>query len=358
MKTYKSAIGLRGDCLYCPLPLSIDSYFNCFTNCYHCGFRRLNRTWGKDLRPADPFSIKRKLEYSVKNKRPKAGKTRALKNKITFRIGSRSDPYQRAEKKYKITREIIKILIELDWTFVIQTRFLHHLIRDEDLFFSSKHLVTFLPVISSGLEKDWEMFERKRTTPIGERFSIIRKFIKSGYNLGVNGEPFIPGFHTVKDFGGTLSRLQETGVKSYNVYNLHFNDLVAKNLHSIGVDIEKIWYYNQDKQWRKILLQLLDLSKKFGIRLGCPDFVNTGWGWKESANTCCGINAANPSTYNTHHWKQKIQKGEEKTKILKETFQGFGDKRQARNIMFGKECDFYTMKDVQTSNSKGRIIGS
>jgi len=334
--------------LYCPLPLSIDSYFNCLTYCYHCGFRRLNRTWGEDLRPADPLSIEKKLRSSVKNTNPKSYKAWALKNKITIRLGSRSDPYQEAERHYKITRQIVKILIKLEWSFVIQTRFLHNLMRDMDLFFDDKkRLFVFLPVVSPGLERDWELFERKRTTSIEKRFYIIKQLLKRGFSVGVNGEPFIPGFHDYSDFRETLLRIKDCGVKSYNVYNLHFNDLVAKNLHKIGVDIEKIWYYNQDSKWKKILKRLLQISEKENMILGCPDFVNTGWKWKEKANTCCGINVLAPSTFNTHHWKKRLQNGEKDwRKILQESFQGFGDKNLAEKIIKGQETKFYTFNDV------------
>ncbi len=83
----------------------------------------------------------------------------------------------------------------------------------------------------------------------------------------------------------------------------------AKRLHAIGIDIERIWYYNQDAQWKPILQQLLDISKKHGIILGCPDFVNTGPEWRETRNTCCGVQVPNPCTYNTHHWKHFAQGG-------------------------------------------------
>ena len=168
-----------------------------------------------------------------------------------------------------------------------------------------------------------------------------------GIPVGVNGEPFIPGYHTVKDFEQTLLLLKKYGIKSYNTYNFHFTAFVAKRLHAIGIDIEAIWYNNQDTQWKKILRQLLEISKKHGIRLGCPDFVNSGMSWKEQANTCCGINVPNPCTFNTHNFKRLAQEGKSVLEIVDITYDKSGDLTQGLKIIKGEPGDFYTLKDAK-----------
>jgi len=347
-KTYKSAVGIRGDCLYCPLPFSIDSYWNCEADCHHCYLRKLNRTWGQDLRPADPEQIRRKLEAGLKNKNPKTSLANALRLKKTIRFGNKTDPFQPAEIKHKVSMRILQHLIDLNWTFVIQTHFLGNLVLCEPLLQEArdKKLLTVMPVISPGAEWDWETLERKRTTPIDKRFRIMRRWVRTGYAVGVNGEPFIPGLHTTEQFRDLLLRLKDIGVESYNTYNLHLNDHVAKRFHSIGLDIEKIWTMNQDRPWRKIQKKLCEIADDVGIRLGCPDFVNTGSDWKEQANTCCGINVPNPSLFNTHYWKSMLQAGHDKEHIENTTWEGIGNKEEGLKILTGKKGDFYTMKDA------------
>jgi len=351
-RTYKSAVGIRGDCLYCPLPLSIDGYWNCEPNCHHCPFRRLNRTWGEDLRPADPDAVAKKLENGLKNKNPKSSLAYALKLKKTIRIGSRTDPFQPAELRYGVVKEIIKTLIKLDWSFIIQTRFLHNMIEYDSLLEKArkKNLVTILPIISPGLEWDQQELERGITTGIRHRGKIIKKLLSRDFPLGVNGEPFIPGLHTVEMFAETIDWLKNIGVRSYNTYNLHLNDDVAKKLHAIGLDIEKIWVGNQDDQWRDIHHQLCHVAMSKGMKLGCPDFVNTVWGWKEKANTCCGVNVPNPSRFNAHNWKHLIQKGKTPKQAYKKTWEGIGDPEIARKILKGEKCEFYTIKEIVDEN--------
>ena len=350
-KSYKAAVGVRGDCLYCPLSLSIDSYWNCLADCHHCYFRRLNRTWGQDLRPADPVAVRKQLQNGLKNPNPRSTLAWALHHKKTLRLGNHSDPYQDAEKEHRVTRGILKALIELGWTFVIQSRFLSNILLDRDLLEEShqRGLLHILPVISPGAEEDQEVLERGRTTPIPRRLRIIKRWIQKGYKVGVNGEPFIPGYHTPEQFRDILRRLREVGVRSYNTYNLHANDLVFKRFHSLGLDIEKIWRHNQDDKWRSLLQQLLAIAEEEGMVLGCPDFVNSGWDWEEKANTCCGIDVPNPSRFNTHIWKRILQDLDRPSKasILKDTWEGIGDLEEGRLVLRGGSQDFYTMKDVK-----------
>lgn len=351
MKTYQASIGVRGDCLYCPLPLQIDSYWNCLVDCHHCCFRRLNRTWGQDLRPADPDEVRRKLERGLKNATPKSSLAYALRLRKTIRLGSKTDPYQPVERELRVSRRIQRHLIALDWSYVIQTRFTEGLIEDEGTVSRAQDrgLLTLLPVISPGAEVDWELFERKRTTPIEERLKSIRSWVRRGWKVGVNGEPFIPGFHTVKQFRDVIRRLKRVGVKSYNTYNLHLNDHVLKRLHKLGLDIERIWRENQDSSWRTTQVALCRTAADEGIVLGCPDFVNAPRHTPSLSNTCCGIDVPNPSLFNVHHWRRLLQQGHSEEQVLDQTWEGIGDMKQGSIVLSGDDDEHYTMKDVVES---------
>lgn len=344
----QAALTVRGDSVYCPLAFSLDSYFNCLTDCHHCYFRHLNRTWGQDLRPADPEDVARKLCNGLKNPFPKTPLASCMALKKTIRFGNKTDPFQRCETEYHVSRQLLQVLIDGRWTFVIQTRFLDVLGTCEQLIAEAEEqgLVTIMPVISPGGEMDWTTFERERTPTMECRFAWIHHFLQMGVPVGVNGEPFIPGYHTEHDFEEMLKRLKAAGVSSYNVYNLHFNDHVAKRFADLGLDIMKIWTMNQDTQWRPILQRLLDIGKKLNMRVGCPDFVNSGPDRREPANTCCGIDVPNPCRFNTHFWKRLRQKGNTDEVILKKTWDGIGDLEEGKKILTGTRTGFYTLKDA------------
>ncbi len=335
MKIYTAALGMRGDMLYCPLPLSIDPYWTCEVNCYHCYSRRLNRTWGNDFRMADVESIKRKLSSSSKGKSPLH---EAIRQRKTLRLGNRSDPFQPWEEKYRVSTEILKFLMEIEWDTVVQTKFPRRAYEMTGL----GKTCTMMAIITPGLEADWELFERNMTENPIDRVKMLSKLQKKGFNVGVNGEPFIPGYHTPEQFEETVKLLKSYGINRYNTYNLHFNDYVAKNLLKLGLDIEKIWYMNQDKQWRRILKKLIEIAEKHDIILGCPDFVNSGWEYVQKCNTCCGLDVKNPCTFNTHHFKLAVQKGEDSRKC----WDGVGNYEEGLQIIEGTTDEMYTLKDV------------
>jgi len=348
----KSGLGVRGDSLYCPLAFSLDTYWNCLTDCHHCFFRRLNRTWGQDLRPLDVEAFEKKLINGLKNKNPKTPLAHAIKTKRTLRIGSKADPLQDAEDEWRVTRDALEVLNRLRWSYAIQTRFTSRLRSYEPIILGAVPSAVLIPYMSPGMERDWEVFERKRTTPPAERLRDMQHFAKKGLVVGMNGEPFIPGFHTVKDFENALKAIKAHGIRTYNTYNLHFNDHVAKRMHAIGIDIEKVWRMNQDREWKKILPKLLDLGKKYDIHVGCPDFVNSGPGYVEKNNTCCGVNVARPCRFNTHFWKRKLQKGEDPERILDRSWDGIGDFEQGVQVMFDNSKDVFTMKDAGFKNKR------
>lgn len=348
----RHGLSIRGDAVYCPLPLSIDVYQNCLVDCWHCYMRRLNHIWGKELRPLNIEALERKLVNGLKNKNPKSSLAHCLALKKTFRIGNKADAFQPIEGQYHITREVLKLLEEMEWSYVIQTRFLSRVWEYEEL--TTPKCAVILPVVSPGLEKDWEVLERGKTDHPKDRMSYLSLFAKRGYHCGVNGEPFIPGYHTPDDFREALRFIKSYGITRYNTYNLHMNDFVIKRLHKIGLDIEKIWEMNQDKHWGPIQKQLCTIAKEEGVILGCPDFVNTGKEWVERANTCCGIDVPSPSLFNTHCFKQLIQMRSTPEEILERTWEGIGDYAQGEAIIKGKSSEFYTMVDAGLVQKKKR----
>ncbi len=347
----KHGITVRGDSLYCPLPLSVEPYWWCAPNCRHCYFRGLNHVWGKEWRPISVEAFERRLRNGLKNKNPRSTLAHCLAGKKTMRVGNKTDPFQPIELELGRSTGAINVLCKLDWTFVIQTRFIGRAWElTHEALLAHPHLVTLLPIISPGGELDWELFERKRTEPIAARFETIQTAMAAGIEVGVQGEPFIPGFHTEQMFEDMLKRLKAIGVNRYNTYNFHFTPHVAKRLAAEvpEVDIEKIWYYNQDEHWKPILQRLLAIAARLDMILGCPDFVNSGPTYRERANTCCGIDVPAPCTFNTHYFKRYAQDGLTADEILAKTNDGSGDPALAEKIVTGVECEFFTLRDAGT----------
>jgi len=305
-----------------------------------------------ELKPLDLDIFERKLRNGLRLKKPVTPLAHALSKKKTLRFGNKADPFQPAEKIHRVSREALHILHELKWSTVIQTRFTETLMEYKPLLVDARDTFIIMPVVSPGAERDWEVLERGRTTPIPERLLHAHILKNKGLSVGINGEPFIPGFHTVEEFEDTLKRIKAAGIKRYNTYNFHFNAFVAKRLHAIGVDIKQIWYYNQDEEWKPILRRLLDVAHKHEMVLGCPDFVNAGINYRQGCNTCCGLDVPNPTTFNTHTWIQMLQDGKDPETILQDSWDGIGDQKLGQSVFNGASAKFYTLKDAK-EDSKG-----
>lgn len=351
MKRLKTAFSLRGAWLNCPLPLALEAYWNCEADCLHCPARHLNRTWGNEQRVIDPEDVRSQLERCLVrfNQPSKSPISQALRLKKALFIGRKTDPYQPVEMKLGVVRRLIQILLDLRWPAVICTRYLGNAVRDTDLFLQGREHLTLLAEITVGGESDWELLERSRTTPIHRRLRILRRWKKLGIKVGVRGEPFIPGYHTPRQFRDMLQRLKSFGLNSYNTYNLHMNDFNLRRLHEAGLDIERIWTHNQDRLWRPLQRELCAIAEEEGVRLGCPDFVNVPKDWKSRTNTCCGVDVEGAFTFNTHFWRSLVQIGKTPDEVWKKTWEGIGteeDQSQARIILTGSSREVYTMKDA------------
>lgn len=349
MLVYKNPITVRGAHTTCPLPLALESYWACEADCLHCVGRRLNNVWGSEQRVTDPAIVRKILKNALLNKNPKSIKSQALHFKKVLFLGRKADPYQPIENELKVTRKLIQILFHMDWPVVICSRYQSNAERDTELFLKKKELIHLLVEITPGAESDWEVFEHKRTTKIKDRLRIAKNWNDAGLKVGIRGEPFIPGYHTTRQFRDMLKRIKSHGIHSYNTYNLHINEFTIKRLYSIGLDIEKIWKFNQDKYWGVIQKKLCRIADEENIKLGCPDFVNVPTDWRSCTNTCCGIDVKSAFTFNSHHWRDLILQGKTATAVLDKTWEGIGtidDKKRAEIIITGKYSkDFYTMRD-------------
>jgi len=313
----------------------------------------MNRTWGQEQRVTDPENVRKKLTSGMNSKNPKTPLAHALKNKNTIRLGNKTDPFQNIEKTKRISSRIIGVMEDLDWSYVVQTKYVANVVP----VFHKIKVGTLMPIVSPGLEMDWELFEKCKTTNPIDRLRLLNVFNREhDIQGGVNGEPFIPGYHSERDFEQTLKLLKTYNIKSYNTYHLHFNDLVAKNFHEAGLDIELIWKMNQDENWKPILQNLIDLAKKYDIILGCPDFVNSGL-YQEKTNTCCGLNVPNPTKFTMIEWKKKmLWEGKTAQQAIDETWDGVGDRQEALDILTNKQKDMYTIKDIEIETKKGGLF--
>lgn len=161
----------------------INPYIGCTFACSYCyaAFFQAperQRTWGDWLRIKQNAAAK-----LARVRRNLAGKT--------VYLSSATDPYQPAERRLRLTREIIGILLQRRAKLVVQTRS-PLAARDIDLFrqFPPGHLC-----INFSITTDNETVRRRfepRCPPIPARLAAVRELCAAGLRTAITMTPLLP----------------------------------------------------------------------------------------------------------------------------------------------------------------------
>jgi DNA repair photolyase len=169
--------------------LSINPYRGCEHGCIYC-FARPTHSY-LDLSPGLDF------ESRIVAKTNAADRLReALLHKhfepATLNLGSATDAYQPAERKLKITRAILEVLVAFQHPFSIITK--SSLVeRDIDLIapMAARGMAAVyvsIPTLNAELAR---VMEPRAPTPT-RRLQTIERLVKAGIPVGVSASPMIP----------------------------------------------------------------------------------------------------------------------------------------------------------------------
>ena len=100
------------------------------------------------------------------------------------------DPYQPVEKRYRLTRKCLEILLRSDWPVTIQTKS-PLVVRDLDILKTSEKVEVGFS-ITTAEEKIRRVFEPK-ASPISERINALKSLHTNGIMTFVMIAPILPG---------------------------------------------------------------------------------------------------------------------------------------------------------------------
>jgi DNA repair photolyase len=234
---------------------TIDPYQNCEYGCNYCDSSLEKKIYIK----TNALEI-----FNNEIKQIKKGK---------IIIGSVHDPYQIAEKNYKITRNILKLIQKNNFTCHILTKS-NLVLRDLDIL--SKMNKCFVTISLTSLNKNiTNIFEKK--VPFSEiRLDTIKKLSKSGITAGLAIIPILP-YITDMEIEKILKHAKEN-FTSYVLYKhlelkgdqkiLFFN--ILKKHYPLLIDkYTKLYqdsYHPNDDYILKIKKEINTLCKKYGLK--------------------------------------------------------------------------------------------
>lgn len=322
METYNSPLkeisGAEGE--RCHYPLRFDSYFGCNHNCVYCYSKDINKRWGNlddfslGIKKASIDDLRTRLTNILLHDNKKTKKFAPyLKNKIPLRIGANTDPFQPCEKDEKITFELIKLLNEFDYPYIIVTK--------SDLIASNEYIdilrpdLAYIQISITSLNDELSM-KLEPNAPLPQaRIAALEKLSNNGFTVAARISPIIPIYEdgyfsknhskpsAVCNFFSFDLIHQVCKVKPTTVIAefLRISKSMSSPLQSLGIPINQLYTQNFRKSYqnfslaeKRIYLQnIKDICDSYNVQFTvCDDenFEDLSPFWNNPCDCCNGCN--------------------------------------------------------------------
>ena len=206
-----------------PFDRSINAYRGCEHGCVYC-YARPTHAY-HDLSPGLDFESKL---FAKRDAADLLRQTFAKRNyqPASLAIGTNTDPYQPIEKRYRITRQILEVMLETQHPVVITTKS-NRVIDDIDLLAELAALqLTAVAISVTTLEpKTARLLEPRAPSP-ARRLEAVRKLSEAGIYVHVNIAPVVPGI-TDHEIESIVAAAADCGAKSASLIAMRLPHEVA-----------------------------------------------------------------------------------------------------------------------------------
>jgi len=238
----------------------INPYIGCIHGCIYCYARFMKRftghteNWGEfvDVKLNAAEVLRRELSSN-----PKSG---------VALLGSVTDAYQSLEKKYRITRAILEVLLEYQFPISILTKS-DLVLRDIDLLTQFKSCDVGVTITTLD-DLAWKRFEPKAVSTI-RRLRCLQQLHDHGIRTYVFIGPILPIFTDLREIYRKISKITDSvWGESLSTRCGNWNN-IENMLNKFYPDLRQEF---EDKSknkdyWDSIGNQLHDLSVEYGIPL-------------------------------------------------------------------------------------------
>lgn len=211
---------------YLPFNWTINPYRGCTHACVFC-FARSTHTY-MDMNAGRDFETKIVVKVNAPQLLRKELRAKRWKGEH-IAMGTATDPYQRAEGRYKIMPEIIKTLTEYRNPFSILTKGTL-ILRDLELLLAAANVTEVSTAFSIGtLDEDaWRSSEPGTPHP-RKRMEAVKKLNDAGIPCGVMVAPVLPGISDRRDqLEAVVTAAVEAGATHITPILLHLRPKVKE----------------------------------------------------------------------------------------------------------------------------------
>jgi DNA repair photolyase len=241
---------------------SMNPYQGCEHGCIYCYARNSFEYWGYSA------GVDFESKILVKKDAPRLLRAFLMHPKwqcVPIGVSGNTDCYQPAERKFRITRQLLEVCNEFNQPVGIITKNAG-ILRDKDILeeMASKNLVSVLMSVTS-FNEDLRRAMEPRTTTGKQRIRVIHELSKAGIPAGVMLGPMVPGLNDHEmpailkagsEAGATFSAY--TFVRLNGAVKFLFHDWLYKNFPDRA---DKVWHMIEDGHDGKVS------DSRYGVRM-------------------------------------------------------------------------------------------
>lgn len=376
-KTALKLVNHHSSCSKCHYAFEIDTYGRgCVHNCVYCYALESLTGRGYWNRP-HPFpldmSLVRQIFYQVFETDRKNKWRSIMEKRVPLRIGSMSDSFMKMDKKFGVTKELLKILSFYDYPYIIFTRS-DLVASDEYMGLLRKDLASVQFSISGDNEKLTKAIEPGAPS-YTKRLKALETLNSNGFWTTVRVNPFFPmypdGYYTdhqsiIERFGSRdnapkfdlfdwtmLKELKQVGVPSLLAGVVRLSPMALKGMsRSTGINLKSFFKpelikgsYDvrySDAEVNEYYKQFWVKSQEAGIRfntcyigMGTKDYFQYQKYWSNKKD-CCDART-NLKTFNSSSqdisWGERLKHSPCKPEARKaQNEEGIIEKEYSRKI--------------------------
>ena len=241
----------------------INPYYGCGHHCCYCYARFMMRFMGgrhKGEKWGDFVEVKINAPEVLRKQLEKAKPGEVIMSSVT-------DAYQPIEKKYKLTRQLIEILLEKQFNVSILTKS-DLVLRDIDLLKQFKEASVGFTI--NTLDETFKKRIEPGSPSVQKRLDALKELHKNKIETYIGLGPVFPFF---TDISAIFKEIKKLGVKWGFAERLNTN---SSNWYNLKKILQK-YYPDKVKAFEEAVLfkndfnaeaqkQILDLSKKYNMR--------------------------------------------------------------------------------------------
>lgn len=206
---------------FLPFRWGANTYRGCEHNCVYCNARHTHEYLGL---PTGEFAHKIIVKDNAAEILDKELSREGWNRRWTVNLSTVTDPYQPAERQFRITRDVLKVFLRHHNALMVTTKS-DLIVRDLDILSEMAqtgflNVVLTIPVMDEDLRKKVE----PNAPSISRRVGFLNELHSAGVTVGVTTIPLFPFSDGEDDLGRLIKTFAENGADYVIVDLLNFRE--------------------------------------------------------------------------------------------------------------------------------------